>query len=204
MCKVCKWITKLCRIFFRSIMWFFWPTHALKTKTTPMTWEVLIYSVNKVGKQSTGINHFQILWRRFSSITNLGVKSLNTRPRNRTACHESFCPISDHRKWRTRFSKPTSSLHSMAIYTSVHRTEREREEGINIKINFSSGWHIKSFLRFSWLKNKRWVLVYAPYTWWPISWRTWVGLTLIWGVPPAVGRYCSYLLPKQGGGTSQI
>ena len=27
---------------------------------------------------------------------------------------------------------------------------------------------------------------------------------LIWGVPPAGGRYCSYLLPKQGGGTFQI
>ena len=41
-------------------------------------------------------------------------------------------------------------------------------------------------------------------TGWPISWRTWVGLTWIWGVPSAVGRYCSYLLPKQDGGTSQI
>ena len=35
-------------------------------------------------------------------------------------------------------------------------------------------------------------------------WRTWVGLTYIWGVPRLVGRYCSYLLPKQDGGTSQI
>ena len=41
-------------------------------------------------------------------------------------------------------------------------------------------------------------------TGWPISWRTWVGLTLIWKVPPAGSRYCSYLLPKQDGGTSQI
>ena len=32
----------------------------------------------------------------------------------------------------------------------------------------------------------------------------WVGLTLIWDVPRLVGRYCSYLLPKQAGGTSQI
>ena len=30
----------------------------------------------------------------------------------------------------------------------------------------------------------------------------WVDLDL--GVPLAVGRYCSYLLPKQDGGTSQI
>ena len=29
-------------------------------------------------------------------------------------------------------------------------------------------------------------------------------LTLIWGVPRLVGRYCSYLLPRQDGGTSQI
>ena len=34
--------------------------------------------------------------------------------------------------------------------------------------------------------------------------RTWVGLTWIWEVSPAGGRYCSYLLPKQGGGTFQI
>ena len=27
---------------------------------------------------------------------------------------------------------------------------------------------------------------------------------MIWGVPPAGGRYCSYLMPKQDGGTSQI
>ena len=26
----------------------------------------------------------------------------------------------------------------------------------------------------------------------------------IWGVPLAVGHYCSYLLPKQTGGTTQI
>ena len=32
----------------------------------------------------------------------------------------------------------------------------------------------------------------------------WVGLTLIWDVPRLVGRYCSYLLPKQAGGTPQI
>ena len=32
----------------------------------------------------------------------------------------------------------------------------------------------------------------------------WVGLTLIWDVPRLAGRYCSYLLPKQAGGTSQI
>ena len=41
-------------------------------------------------------------------------------------------------------------------------------------------------------------------TGWPISSRTRAGLTLIWGVPPAGGRYYSYLLPKQGGGTFQI
>ena len=29
-------------------------------------------------------------------------------------------------------------------------------------------------------------------------------MTLNWGVPRLVGRYCSYLLPKQDGGTSQI
>ena len=29
-------------------------------------------------------------------------------------------------------------------------------------------------------------------------------LTYIWGVPRLVGRYCSYLLPKQDGGKSQI
>ena len=28
--------------------------------------------------------------------------------------------------------------------------------------------------------------------------------TRIWGVPWLVGRYCSYLLPKQAGGTPQI
>ena len=28
--------------------------------------------------------------------------------------------------------------------------------------------------------------------------------TRIWGVPRLVGRYCSYLLPKQAGGTFQI
>ena len=28
----------------------------------------------------------------------------------------------------------------------------------------------------------------------------WVGLTLIWVVPRLVGRYCSYLRPKQAGG----
>ena len=33
---------------------------------------------------------------------------------------------------------------------------------------------------------------------------TWVGLTWIWRVPRLVGRYCSYLLPKQTGGTTQI
>ena len=32
----------------------------------------------------------------------------------------------------------------------------------------------------------------------------WVGLTLIWDVSRLVGRYCSYLLPKQAGGTPQI
>ena len=32
----------------------------------------------------------------------------------------------------------------------------------------------------------------------------WVGLTLIWDVPRLVGRYCSYLLPKQAGVTLQI
>ena len=37
-----------------------------------------------------------------------------------------------------------------------------------------------------------------------MCWRTWVGLTLIWDVPRLVGRYCSYLLPKQAGGTPQI
>ena len=31
-----------------------------------------------------------------------------------------------------------------------------------------------------------------------------VGLTYIWGVPRLVGCYCSYLLPKQDGGTFQI
>ena len=41
-------------------------------------------------------------------------------------------------------------------------------------------------------------------TGWFICPKTWVGLTSIGGVPPAVGRYCSYLLPKQDGGTSQI
>ena len=30
---------------------------------------------------------------------------------------------------------------------------------------------------------------------------TWVGLTWIWRVPRLVGRYCSYVLPKQGDGT---
>ena len=32
-----------------------------------------------------------------------------------------------------------------------------------------------------------------------ISWRTWVGLTLIWDVPRPVGRYCSYLPTAQAG-----
>ena len=32
----------------------------------------------------------------------------------------------------------------------------------------------------------------------------WVGFTLIWDFPRLVGRYCSYLLPKQAGGTPQI
>ena len=32
----------------------------------------------------------------------------------------------------------------------------------------------------------------------------WVGLTLIWDVPRLVGRFCSYLLPKQDGETPQI
>ena len=32
----------------------------------------------------------------------------------------------------------------------------------------------------------------------------WVGFTLIWDVPRLVGRYYSYLLPKQAGGTPQI
>ena len=32
----------------------------------------------------------------------------------------------------------------------------------------------------------------------------WVGLILIWDVPRLVGRYCSYLLPKQAGRTPQI
>ena len=32
----------------------------------------------------------------------------------------------------------------------------------------------------------------------------WVGLTLFLDVPRLVVRYCSYLLPKQAGGTPQI
>ena len=32
----------------------------------------------------------------------------------------------------------------------------------------------------------------------------WVGLTLIWDVPRLVGRFCSYLLPMQAGGTPQM
>ena len=44
----------------------------------------------------------------------------------------------------------------------------------------------------------------SPRTGWPIWWRIWVGLTWIWGVLLAGGRYCSYTLPKQDGGTSQI
>ena len=32
----------------------------------------------------------------------------------------------------------------------------------------------------------------------------WVGLILIWDVPRLVGRYSSYLLPNQAGGTPQI
>ena len=31
-----------------------------------------------------------------------------------------------------------------------------------------------------------------------------VGLTLVWDVPRLVDRYCSYILPKQAGGTPQI
>ena len=34
--------------------------------------------------------------------------------------------------------------------------------------------------------------------------RTWVGLSLILGVPPDGGRYCSYLLPMQDGGAFLI
>ena len=33
---------------------------------------------------------------------------------------------------------------------------------------------------------------------------TWVGLTDILGVQPAVRRNCSYLLPRQNGGTPHI
>ena len=37
--------------------------------------------------------------------------------------------------------------------------------------------------------------------WWS---DTLVGLTSIWEFPGLVGNYCSYLLPKQYGGTPQI
>ena len=52
--------------------------------------------------------------------------------------------------------------------------------------------------------NATWAHFLNQLTGWPISCRTWVGLIFAFGVPQAGGRYCSYLMPKQGGGTSQI
>jgi len=59
--------------------------------------------------------------------------------------------------------------------------------------------------QWKWPVNRLKPVTVAHYTTgWPICWRTWVGLTSIWDVPRLVGRYCSYLLPKQVGGTPQI
>ena len=41
------------------------------------------------------------------------------------------------------------------------------------------------------------LLLGRKYTGWPISSRTWVGLTSIWDVPQAIGLYCSAAQARQ-------